>query len=259
MAAKSWSSVVLKRSVLLSILLFSFFLGAAGPANASGGLFEALFGAPERAPTVYAPRQHSSSVVANHRRHRHSRHYVHHKAKRLAHFATYRMLDLGPLAKNDGAKAQFDASGENRGLVDAAAPKIIAAVYNPCCANAQQAIEMVVHDETLRPGDAYMAADGVHIYMGRTREDSAGGHFVGLNQAGRLKDGLRARLTELENHNGGALTANGKAASSAEARNTAAALRVEAVNRAKDPFIVDPLGRKVRFVGGYAGSSVLNH
>jgi len=111
----------------------------------------------------------------------------------------------------------------------------------------QEAINKILNDETLRPGDAYMAPDGLRVFMGARQGARSLDDFVAVANAQNIEMNLRAKL---------AAYIDGSAKldpPSADKTNVPAASSLELLplaSRPKERIITDSQGKTLRFVGG---------
>lgn len=107
-----------------------------------------------------------------------------------------------------------------------------------CCSSPQEAIQKAASDATLRPGDAFMASDGLRVYVGESK-------FVAVEQA-RIGETLRARLTAVEK-----APATQVSKGSDKKADLAAKLNLPRPTPHKDRLITTSEGKTIRLVGGY--------
>jgi hypothetical protein len=113
---------------------------------------------------------------------------------------------------------------------------------------AQEAISKVLHDETLRPGDAYMAADGLRVFVGPEKKNTAQKRFVAIDKARAISPGLRARLAALD-HRPVAAPPTTRPSKARAAEHASVHTAMANMAKVPDHFIVDARGRTIRVVG----------
>lgn len=203
-------------------------LAGSSPAQAQGGLFEALFGRPR--PTVtyyqYAPTEGLRFPVRP-------------PAPRAARAnpRPHGTLDIRTLAPGKPTATASKAAIQKR-RVASLDPRIgLTAPKTPmqkaiCCKDGEDPAKAILADPTLRPGDAYMTEKGLRIFSGRAHA-KARAAFVDLRRAtiGKL---TKARLF-----------------AASDARPRAAKAKQDARPAAPAYLTVDPAGRTIRAVGPY--------
>jgi hypothetical protein len=191
--------------------------------------------------TVQVPQTHRQLVARKRHyslaaHHRHAARPVTHVARRAR--AKSRIFAYTPSKINDVA-------------TNVAAPTKLNYSATPAAVgDAQAAIAKVLHDDpTLRPGDAYMTADGLRVYVGEQQSDPK---FVPVNNARKIGKELKARLAEVEKTPARtvrvAALKNGDKVGGAHASSEA-----KPVRSGKERMIKASNGKMIRFVGGYAG------
>ncbi len=167
--------IIVRHSLLICTLL----LCGAFPAPASAGYYEDLFGISR--PASHQPG--SAAVVPGHalrvhlartersRRHAEARHAEARRARR--HFARHH--PIVPAAAPS-------------------APAFLAHVASLALTSGAKAIDAILNDLTLRPGDAYVGTDGVRIYVGSSNKTPEEKDFVPLTPKIMAKAKFRARL-----------------------------------------------------------------
>jgi hypothetical protein len=233
------SGVYLAILVLLGSICFS-------TASRAEGFFETLFGFSRQHVESHAAYINAPLQLRHHAAHRH-RFAAHHK--KATHFA------LRAHSRHHKAfahhKAIPAASGDQLGY--AAVPTSIAAPVEEkkCCSNAQDAIAKVMHeDRTLRPGDAYMSADGLRVFEGERATDQ---EFVPVGQTRALDEHSKARLAAVEKTPVTDIEPSLKSRS-AQISSSHAGLAPDQkpTKLNKERFIKTLNGKTIRFVGGYA-------
>jgi len=111
-----------------------------------------------------------------------------------------------------------------------------------CCSSPQEAMEKVASDATLRPGDAFMASDGLRVYVGESKNAQK---FVAVEHA-KIGETLRARLAAFEK---GPAAANSSGAD--KKVSLAAKPNLPRTTPHKERLITTPEGKTIRLVGGY--------
>jgi hypothetical protein len=111
-----------------------------------------------------------------------------------------------------------------------------------CCSSPQEALEKVASDATLRPGDAFMASDGLRVYVG---ESKSAQKFVAVEHA-KIGESLRARLSAFEK---APATANSTGAD--KKVDLAARPNLPRTTPHKERLITTSEGKTIRLVGGY--------
>ena len=102
----------------------------------------------------------------------------------------------------------------------------------------------LMDDKTLRPGDAVMMKDGLHIYTGSEASTHERDQFVRLDEAHRLSDRERVRLASMDTMRNDPLMHDNQANTIASGRSAAVGSPVVAGYR-----ITDVKGASVRYVG----------
>ena len=167
---------------LVAVVTVAFVVaGVASPARAAGGLFEVLFGGgqthyapappPAFAPLASAPIKWDAGKSAQTRTPRKRTH------TRYTKINGHRVLASAPLPPQRPSDL---------------------AVGGPPIMSAQEAIANVLHDETLRPGDAYMAEDGLRVFVGFSGADHDKAVFVDLVAARHIAPSHKARLAAVD-------------------------------------------------------------
>lgn len=77
----------------------------------------------------------------------------------------------------------------------------------PCCISGEDPVAYLMHDATLRPGDAVMTRDGIRIFEGPVSSRHVPGDFVPLAAAGHVEPKNRAELAQVDVREGEALPA----------------------------------------------------
>ena len=102
----------------------------------------------------------------------------------------------------------------------------------------------LMDDKTLRPGDAVMMKDGLHVYAGPESATHERDQFVRLDEAHRLSDKERVRLASMDTTRNDPLMHDNETNTIASGRSAAVASPVVAGYR-----ITDVKGASVRYVG----------
>ncbi len=102
----------------------------------------------------------------------------------------------------------------------------------------------LMDDKTLRPGDAVMMADGLHVYAGHESSTHERDEFVRLDEARHLSDKERVRLASMDTTRNDPLTHDNQTNTIASGRSAAVGSPVVAGYR-----ITDVKGASVRYVG----------
>ncbi|MDB5596871.1 MAG: hypothetical protein JWM36_3832 [Hyphomicrobiales bacterium] len=223
-----------RTAVFLVMALFGAGLGTT-PARAATGFLDTVFGRPQQLQnpafqmkSTVQPLQDKAAILRKAKRQRElqARRRRAQKAKLLARTTDFQK-----------AAAAFVAGATRQAATSAPA------VRAP--STAQEAISKVLQDETLRPGDAYMAADGLRVFVGAAKKDTAQKRFVAIDKAHGISPDLRARLAALEHRP----PARPPTARPSRARAPEHSSVQIAMAKSPDNFIVDARGRTIRVVG----------
>ena len=166
----------------VAMLVVAFLVASvASPARAEGGLFGLLFGGGQAheapaSPSALAPPA-SALTLRNAGKSLHARAHIR-KRTRYTTVNGRHMLAVAPLPPQRSSET--------------------ATANTPPIMSAQEAISSVLHDETLRPGDAYMAEDGLRVFVGFSGSDRSEAVFVDLAQARHIAPDLKARLAAVD-------------------------------------------------------------
>ncbi len=220
-----------------------------GPASAAGGFFETFFGRPGYSaapPTAYFQRSvppaiqplREQRLAITHRAHRHDR-------KKAAtvnhgkHTVASRSKAATPMAY-----APIESAGKP--------------ATRTCCASAQDAIAMVAHDNTLRPGDALMTPNGLKVFVGSSRTVHDKQDFVAISKAAGVGALIRSNLAVLVPPDQRPRTSPTSTTRRARMERPAdpPPVTIHVAGAVPVMTIVDPRGRTLRFVGGYAGPAI---
>lgn len=211
------------------------------PARAATGFLETVFGRPQQLQSpayqmyerqdVYRPLTVQQDKAAMLRKAKHQREL---QARRR------RAQKAKLLAKNTERQKAVAAF-----IADATRQSSNSAPVVRTPSTAQEAISKVLQDDTLRPGDAYMAADGLRIFVGAEKKNAAQKRFVAIDKAHTISPGLRARLAALERRP----VAKAPATRPSKARAAEQQQMQIAMAKGLDHFIIDARGRTIRVVG----------
>ena len=92
-------------------------------------------------------------------------------------------LTVHPLVLHRTPAAQVD-SGRTKGDV--------------CCKSGEDPVAFLMHDPTLRPGDAVMTRDGIRIFEGPVSSRHVRDDFTPLAKAKNIEPGTRAELAQVD-------------------------------------------------------------
>lgn len=170
--------------ILLGSICFS-------TASRAEGFFEMLFGGGRQHVELHVGYVYAAQP--RHRKAEHRRHFARrHKLDR--HFAIRAHFHRHANSHQWARRHVAPAPAAPAQLSYAETPTSIEAVSHD--QNAQDAIAKVIReDPTLRPGDAYMTADGLRVFEGDGPNDPK---FVPVGQARGIGKKLRARLAALD-------------------------------------------------------------
>ncbi len=172
-----------RSGVFLSIFILMGSIGFSTASRAEGFL-EMLFGGGRQHSESHANYVLTPPMVHRHVTHRHYAATHHKKAHHLAMRAHSRHHHA--FARHKAAPVALAYAAAPASPVD----------ERKCCGDAQDAIAKVMHDDpTLRPGDAYMSADGLRVYEGDRANDQ---EFVPVGKARALDKNSKARLAAIE-------------------------------------------------------------
>ena len=102
----------------------------------------------------------------------------------------------------------------------------------------------LMHDKTLRPGDAVMTKTGIHVYAGREKSVHNSGEFVALDDAHHIKGEAKVMLAALDATRNDPLTKPTTPDTLASGRSAAVSSPIVAGVK-----FTDQTGRTIRYVG----------
>ncbi|MDB5648484.1 MAG: hypothetical protein JWL62_4 [Hyphomicrobiales bacterium] len=226
----------------IALVAFVAFVAAgfgAAPASAATGFLENVFGRQQQVQSPTFERYHAPELAQplNIR----PNEAAVRKAKRLKQMqAQRRKIQRAKLLAKNQARQRAAAGTVVAAAQTAPAPS----VTTP--STPEEAISKVLSDDTLRPGDVYMAQDGLRVFVGVEKKTNASrNRFVPVTHARDISPALRARLVELER----------KTVANPPVMRTAKALPSEgppvqlAMASAPERYITDARGRTIRVVG----------
>jgi hypothetical protein len=217
-----------------------------GPARAAGDFFADFFNSPSYGGPVYSQPFGVRAPIYRHRvairkaaprtqapRHAQIWHAkVSHVARRHGVIKVARSETRAAVAKKSATPLAYAPVSR-----PATSPKI-------CCSSALDAIAMIAHDKTLRPGDAYMTPEGLKVFVVTSGAKHEKRDFVTLSKASGVAPDQRASLSAMA-------PAKVRLTRVKQPVKTAPPTVAGTSAPAPESTIVDPRGKTIRFVGGY--------
>ena len=102
----------------------------------------------------------------------------------------------------------------------------------------------IMHDATLRPGDAIMMKDGIHVYKGDEASHHDADDFVGLDDAGKVSRRERQELVAMDTTRNDPLRGNLAPDTIASGRSASVSTPITSGYK-----ITDAHGKSIRYVG----------